>query len=76
MWCSLCECVTLKVTKFADVESKIIPFFKKYPLHGLKRTNFEDYCEIMRLVNSKEQLTSEGFDKIQGIKDGMNFGRK
>ena len=62
--------------KFADIESKIIPFFQKYPLHGLKRTNFEDYCEIMRLVGSKEHLASEGFDKILGIKEGMNFGRQ
>lgn len=67
---------SIRVTKFEDIQLKIIPFFKKYPLQGIKKSNFEDFCEIMRLVESKSHLTTEGFDKIQKIKDGMNFGRK
>jgi hypothetical protein len=33
--------VSFTVSKFGDIESKVIPFFQKYPLQGLKRTNFE-----------------------------------
>jgi hypothetical protein len=31
------------VEKYSDVKEKIIPFFEKYPLHGLKSKNFEDF---------------------------------
>jgi hypothetical protein len=68
--------ISFTVSKFEDIESKIIPFFQKYPLQGIKRSNFEDFCEIMKLVQSKAHLTPEGFDKIHKIKDGMDFGRK
>lgn len=29
------------VTKFSDINEKILPFFVKYPVHGVK--NLEDY---------------------------------
>jgi gamma-glutamyl phosphate reductase len=32
----------LKVTKIEDVLNKIIPFLKKYSLHGIKLFNFRD----------------------------------
>ena len=28
------------VSKFSDIEVKIIPFFKKYPIHGVKALDF------------------------------------
>ena len=32
-----------RVTKFEDVESKIIPFFKNYTMHGIKNLNYQDF---------------------------------
>lgn len=32
--------VIYEVTKFSDIEEKIIPFFKKYPWQGVKRLEF------------------------------------
>ena len=29
------------VTKLSDIESKIVPFFKNYPIHGTKSKDFE-----------------------------------
>ena len=34
--------VSLIVTKFSDVNNIIIPFFEKYPLHGVKLLDFLD----------------------------------
>ena len=30
------------VTKFSDINEKIIPFFKKYPIRGVKAIDFAD----------------------------------
>lgn len=35
-------CLGLIVIKFADITEKIIPFFKKYPIHGVKAKDFAD----------------------------------
>jgi LAGLIDADG DNA endonuclease family protein len=64
-----------RVTKFEDVERKIIPFFINYPMYGIKNLNYLDFCKIMELVQSKVHLTTEGINKIKSIKEGMNFGR-
>ena len=37
--------VEFVVTKLSDLDGKIIPFFKKYPLHGKKGLDFEDFCK-------------------------------
>lgn len=60
--------VEFVVTKLSDLDSKIIPFFKKYPLHGKKRLDFEDFCEIAALMKDKAHLTEIGLDKIREIK--------
>lgn len=33
-----------RVDKFVDIEDKIIPFFKKYPISGIKALDFWDFC--------------------------------
>jgi hypothetical protein len=63
------------VTKFSDIESKIIPFLKKYPLQGAKRLDFESFVQVAEIFKIKGHLTAEGFQKIQKIKSGMNTGR-
>lgn len=67
--------ISLKVAKFEDIRTKIIPFFKEYPMIGIKNLNFEDYCIIMDKVESEVHLTPGGFEEIRKIKEGMNFGR-
>jgi hypothetical protein len=36
------ELSNFTVSGLSDIENKIIPFFNKYPLLGLKRLDFED----------------------------------
>jgi len=63
------------VTKFSDIENKIIPFFQKYPLLGVKRSDYLDFCRVAELMQNKAHLTKEGLDQIRQIKTGMNKGR-
>lgn len=34
------EAVELRITKFSDINNKIIPFFKEYPIIGVKSQDF------------------------------------
>jgi len=63
------------ISKFSDIENKIIPLFKKYPIIGVKNKDFEDWCEIASMIKEKKHLTLEGLNKIKQIKDRMNKSR-
>jgi hypothetical protein len=52
----------------------IIPFFEKYPIQGIKSSDFPDFKKVAEILKNKEHLTSEGFNKIIEIKVGMNKG--
>ena len=68
------KAVYFTVSKFSDIEEKIIPFFQKFQLQGSKRLDFEDLCKIVKLMNQKSHLTLEGLEQIKKIKTGMNTG--
>jgi hypothetical protein len=69
------ERVDYSVTKFSDLTHKIIPFFQKYPVKGVKSYDFEDFCKVAELMKNKAHLTPEGLEEIRLIKSGMNKGR-
>jgi hypothetical protein len=65
-----------KVTKLVDLNQKIIPLFKKNPIHGIKQLDFLDFCEVAKLMNEGKHLTTEGLNLIRTIKNKMNTKRK
>jgi len=70
------EVVDFKIAKFKDLTDKVIPFFKKYPIVGVKALDFSDFCKVAELMKNKAHLTSEGLEEIQKIRLGMNKRRK
>jgi len=34
------------VSKFSDINEKIIPFIQKYPILGNKNLDFQDFCKV------------------------------
>ena len=70
------EVVEFKITKFDDLYDKVIPFFSKQKLLGVKLQDFKDWCEVAKLMKNKANLTKEGLEQISKIKAGMNRGRK
>ena len=58
------------VTKFSDINTKIIPFFNKYPLQGTKLFDFLDFNKVAKLVENKTHLTSEGALRLSLIPEG------
>jgi hypothetical protein len=65
-----------QINKFTDLTDKIIPFFDKYNLQGVKSKDFSDFCKVAELMQSKTHLTASGLDQIRKIKSGMNRGRQ
>jgi hypothetical protein len=47
-----------------DLENKVVPFFKKHPLHTNKLLDFEMFCRVLDLIKSRKHLTKEGFIHI------------
>jgi hypothetical protein len=62
--------IIFRVSKFSDINEKIIPFFT---LKGEKLLNFEDFCKICDLKNNKLHLKKDVREKINIIKSEMNF---
>lgn len=58
-----------------DLSQKIIPFFKTYPVLGVKSLDYSDFCEAVEIIKVKKHLTEEGLAKIEKIKSGMNTKR-
>ena len=69
------EAFDYRVTKFKNIEEKIIPFFKKYKIQGVKALDFADFCKAAELMKNKAHLTKDGLEKIRKIKAGMNTRR-
>jgi len=68
--------VDFKTTKFKDLTEKIIPFFEKYPIQGVKFLDYLDFVKVIKLIENKAHLTEKGLDQIRKIKASMNRGRK
>lgn len=64
------------VSKLSDITEKIIPFFEKHPILGVKCLDFQDFCKASELIKNKAHLTELGLNKIEKVKAGMNRGRK
>jgi hypothetical protein len=69
------DIVTFVVYKFSDILEKIIPFFQRYSLQGIKYLDYKDFCEVANIMVNKSHLTLEGLKKIKSLKSGMNTGR-
>jgi hypothetical protein len=62
------EAVKFEVTKLSDLADKILPFFQKYPLYGVKLQDYIYFVSVLELMKDKAHLTQEGIDKIREIK--------
>jgi len=47
-----------------DLREKLIPFFTKHTLHSQKKDDFLVFAQVLEIINSREHLTREGFEKI------------
>jgi hypothetical protein len=57
--------VKYRVSNFNDIWTKVIPFFKKYPLYGAKAKAFGVYCEIAERMFRREHVNFSGLQQIK-----------
>lgn len=69
------ESYVYRVVSLSNIIEKIIPFFKNYPIHGVKSQDFQDFVRVAELMKENKHLTPEGVEKIKLIKAGMNSVR-
>ena len=67
--------VNFSTRKFSDMIDIIIPFFKQFPIIGVKSEDYLDLCKVAEMMNQKQHLTEEGLTLIRNIKEGMNSNR-
>lgn len=49
--------LVFRVPKYDDLDNKIIPFFQKYPIIGVKNKDFKDFCQAALIIKNKKHLT-------------------
>lgn len=54
-----------------NARTKVIPFFKQYPLR-VKHETFERFTEAVELMENKVHHTPEGFERVVRIAHGLN----
>ncbi len=69
------DIITLRISKFQDIYSKIIPLFNQYEIRGIKLLDYKDFVLAAEFVNKKAHLTLKGLEYIRKIKSGMNKSR-
>lgn len=67
--------VEFRISHFKDIYLKVIPFFNRYQIYGVKLLDYYDFKLIAELVYRKAHLSQEGWNKIKNIKSQMNRGR-
>lgn len=69
------DVITFNIFSLSDLRNKLVPFFEKYPIKGVKFLDYMDFLKAIKLMEDKAHLTSEGLDLIREIKLGMNKNR-
>lgn len=64
--------VSIVVGNFLDITDKIIPFFDKYQILGIKKLDYLDWIKIANLIQQGKNKTIEGMKEIKEIEKGMN----
>ena len=68
--------VKYAVKSHKDIQTKVIPFFKKYKLQGKKAKDFNFFCQGSEIFEKGEHLTLKGIEKLREIQSKMNLRRK
>ncbi len=65
-----------EVTKPADLEQRVFPFFERFPLRGPKANDLAVFRQISALIQSRRHLSSAGIGEILALRGPMNRGGK
>jgi hypothetical protein len=64
-----------EVNKLGDIQDVVVPFFKRFPLVGKKRKDFELFAEAVAIL-AQPPLTDTGGRTVLTIRESLNGGGK
>jgi hypothetical protein len=65
-----------EITKPAELEARVFPFFDRFPLRLAKCCDLEVFRQITAMVQSGRHLSVEGFIEVLALRATMNRGGK
>jgi hypothetical protein len=65
-----------EVTKPAQLEERVFPFFERFPIRGPKANDLAVFRQITELVQSGRHLSSRGIGEVLALRGPMNRGGK
>lgn len=68
--------VKYKVQKLDDFQTKLIPFFRQYPLQAKKKKSFEIFCRAVEAFGNKEHLKPNATQKFRKFQKQMRLDGK
>ena len=60
-----------RVSNLADLQSKVVPFFRRHVLFGRKRRAFEIFAELVESMSRREHLSEDGFLKVRDLAEQL-----
>ena len=64
-----------EVNRLSDIQSRIVPFFRRFPLVGSKEHDFELFAQAVDLL-AKKAMPDSDYMQILLLREQMNRGGK
>jgi len=64
-----------EVNKLRDIETRIVPFFRRFPLVGAKAHDFDLFSQAVELL-AKDVMTDADYRQVVLLREQMNRGGK
>jgi hypothetical protein len=64
-----------EVNRLSEIRSRIVPFFRRFPLVGLKAQDFELFAQSAELL-AKKPLSEADYSQVLLLREQMNRGGK
>ena len=85
LFCATLACGTMRkagnggwyweVNRLSDIQTQIVPFFRRFPLVGTKAHDFELFDQAVALL-SKEVMSDSDYRQVLFLREQMNRGGK
>jgi LAGLIDADG endonuclease len=64
-----------EVNRLQDIQTRIVPFFERFPLIGKKAEDFDRFRAAARILSRKD-LSNQDYAEVLVLREGMNGGGK
>jgi hypothetical protein len=64
-----------EVNRLSDIQTRVIPFFRRFPLVGTKAQDFELFAQAVDLL-AREEMSDSDYRQVLLLREQMNRGGK